>query len=57
MQFEDIVIDTRLRQSDPELIRRVVTMNELSKMIYGVRAANRAPHERAIERFGFETVN
>ncbi len=57
MQFEDIVIDTRLKKSDPELIRRVVTMNELSKMIYGVRAANRAPYERAIERFGFETVN
>lgn len=57
MQFEDIVIDTRLKKSDPELFRRVVTMNELSKMIYGVRAANRAPHERAIERFGFETVN
>ena len=57
MQFEDLVIDTRLKKNDPELVRRVVTMNELSKMIYGVRAAKRSPHERAIERFGFETVN
>jgi hypothetical protein len=53
MRFDDIVIDTRLKKSDPELFRRVVTMNRLSHMIYGVGVATRAPHERAIERFGF----
>ena len=52
MQFDDIVIDTLLKKSDPELYRRVVTMNRLSHMIYGVGVATRAPHERAIERFG-----
>lgn len=50
-EYEDIVIDTRLKRSDPELIRRVVTIKRLAHMVQGVRAANRVPHERAIERF------
>ncbi len=50
-EYEDVVIDTRLKRSDPELIRRVVTIERLVHMVQGVRAANRVPHERAIERF------
>ena len=57
IQFEDMVIDTRLKKNDPELIRRVVTMNKLSQMIHSVRVANAAPHERAIERLGFGAAN
>ncbi len=57
VRIQDFVIDTRLKRSDPEIFRRVVTMKKLSQMIDGVRAVNRAPHERAIERFGFGTEN
>ncbi len=48
-KFEDIVLDTRLKRNDPELVRRVRTLVELSKMTHGVRKTDRAPHERAIE--------
>ena len=51
VQFEDVVIDTRLKKHDPELIRRVVTIKRLVNMIHGVRVIDRAPHERAIEQF------
>ncbi len=57
VEFEEFVVDTRLNKKDPELIRRVVTLNRLSGMTYGVRATDRAPHERAIEELGFGTVN
>ena len=51
VQFEDVVIDTRLNKRDPELIRRVITIKRLAHMIHGVRATDRVPHERAIEQF------
>jgi hypothetical protein len=47
--FEDVVIDTRLGRHDPELRRRVRTMQQLVRMVPGIRALERAPHERAIE--------
>lgn len=50
VSFEDLVIDTRLSKSDHELIRRVRTMDEFTKMIHGVRPLDRAPAERAIEK-------
>ncbi len=51
VQFEDVVIDTRLNRRDPELIRRVITIERLAHMIHGVRTTDRVPHERAIEGF------
>jgi hypothetical protein len=51
VRFEDVVIDTRLKMRDPELIRRVATIERLAHMIHGVRATDRAPQERAIEQF------
>jgi hypothetical protein len=47
--FEDIAMNTRLKKCDPELVCRVRTMREFSNIIGGVRRANRAPHERAIQ--------
>ena len=46
----DLVVDTRLSEGDPELLRRVATMRELTKMIHGVRPTDHAPHERAAAR-------
>ena len=57
VQLEDFVVDTRLTKEDPELIRRVITLIRLSEMTHGVRATARAPHERAIEKFGFGALN
>ena len=57
IRFEDVVIDTRLKSDDPELVRRVVTMNRLSQMIHSVRTADRAPYERAVEWFEPGTAN
>ena len=51
VQIEDVVIDTRLKGSDPELFRRVDSMKRLAHIIHGVRAIDRVPHERAIEQF------
>ena len=53
VQLQDFVVDTRLTKEDPELIRRVVTLNRLSEMTYGVHATTRSPYERAIEKLGF----
>lgn len=46
-RVEDIVVDTRLRADDPELLRRVRTMRQLARMVYGVRPVDRTPVERA----------
>ncbi len=54
VEFEDIVIDTRLERRDPELIRRVKTIQRLSGITRGVRPADGVPHERAVQRLGFE---
>jgi hypothetical protein len=54
VSFEDLVVDTRLKSEDPELLRRVRTMTEFTKMLPGVRPAGHAPHERAIERLAGE---
>jgi hypothetical protein len=48
--FKDFVVDTRLSGTDAELQRRVSTMRELTKMIYGIRPVEYAPHERAFMR-------
>ncbi len=55
VEFEDIVIDTRLKKHDPELIRRVMTMRRLARLARGVPAAGGVPHERAVERLGLDT--
>ncbi len=55
VEFEDIVIDTRLKKHDPELIRRVMTMRRLARLAGGVPAAGGVPHERAVERLGLDT--
>ena len=49
-QFEDIVIDTRLKKRDPELIRRVETIRRLSEISHGIRPAEHVPHERAVQQ-------
>ncbi len=54
VEFEDIVIDTRLERRDPELIRRVKTIQRLSGITRGVRPADGVPHERAVQRLGLE---
>jgi len=49
LQYEDIVLDTRLAKGNPELLRRVRTMYQFANMIDGVRLSKRVPHERATE--------
>jgi len=49
LQFDDLVLDTRLNKTDPELLRRVNTMYQFVNFASGVRFSRRAPHERAIE--------
>jgi hypothetical protein len=48
VRYEDITLDTRLTTDDPELLRRVRTMERLARMIHGIRPSARAPHERAL---------
>ncbi len=48
--LEDLVLDTRLKKSDPELLRRVRSMARLAQMVPPIVRVERAPHERAIER-------
>ncbi len=43
------MIDTTLSRDDPELIRRVRTMRQLARMVYGIRPSSRSPHDRALE--------
>jgi hypothetical protein len=50
VRLEDVVVDTRLGKRDPELIRRVQTMDEYIRMIPGVRPLYSAPAERAIKQ-------
>lgn len=47
--FEDVVVDTRLGGGDPELVRRVRTMEQFVRGIPGLGPVELAPHERAIE--------
>lgn len=53
VRIEDIVVDTRLKEGDPELVRRVRTMDEYAEVAPGVRASERAPHERAVDALGW----
>lgn len=48
-RVEDIVVDTRLRSDDPELLRRARTMRQLARMVYGVRPVEHVPLERALK--------
>jgi hypothetical protein len=52
VRVEDIVVDTRLKEGDPELVRRVRTMDQYAEVAAGVSASDRAPHERAVEALG-----
>lgn len=52
VQYEDIVLDVRLKEGSPELVRRVRTMYQFANMIDGVRFSERVPHERAAKRLG-----
>jgi hypothetical protein len=52
VQYEDLVLDTKLSRGDPELVRRVRTMYQFANMLDGVEFSERAPHERATEAFG-----
>jgi hypothetical protein len=45
-------VDTRLKEGDPELVRRVRTMDQYAEVAAGVSASDRAPHERAVEALG-----
>ena len=47
--YEDLVLDTRLKKKDPELLRRVRTMTGFVTMLDGIRPVTRVPHERAVE--------
>jgi len=51
IQFEDLVLDTRLGRENPELVRRVSTMYQFANMIDGVQFSERVPFERAIYAF------
>ncbi len=53
--FEDVVIDPQLGGQDPELFRRVQTMEEFVRGIPGLVPVERAPHERAIEAIARDT--
>ncbi len=45
---EDVALDVRLSARDPELVRRVRTLDGYLRMLPGVRPVRQAPHERAI---------
>ena len=55
--FEDVVIDTRLGGGDPELVRRVRTMEQFVRGIAGLGPVDLAPHERAIDAVSRSTRN
>ena len=50
INFEDFVLDTRLKTDDLELARRVRSMAEICEMFSKMRPVKLAPHERAILR-------
>jgi hypothetical protein len=50
--FEDVLIETRVGEQDPELYRRVRTLQQLVRMLDGITPLEKAPHERAIEALG-----
>lgn len=48
-RFLNFVIDTRLSRNDPELRRRVRTMQMMSEMLHASRPTELAPHEQALQ--------
>ena len=51
VDYEDLVLDTRLGSQNPELSRRVRTMYQFANMIDGVKLSDIVPHERAMQAF------
>jgi hypothetical protein len=49
LKIVDLVLDTRLRADDPELLRRVRTMDMLLTRMFPVTVEERKPHARAAE--------
>jgi hypothetical protein len=49
VSFSDVVLDTRLKRSHPEIKRRVSTMELFASLVDGAERTEKDPHERAIE--------
>jgi hypothetical protein len=49
VSFSDVVLDTRLKRSHPEIKRRVSTMELFASLVDGAVRMEKAPHERAVD--------